>query len=556
MPHLTEDQVGGKKKAQKGSRYYTSGSGKQKVIHCNGCNENIPIKNNACINEELARFQQYLDEPVEYACPNNACPNKSTSLYVNQSLYRKFGQTSKEKQRYQCKNCHRTFSITPKASRQTLAYKNINIFMLLMNHVPFRRILEIEDIKFQTLYDKIDYIENRCIKYLQHKEIEFFQNNKLERLYLGCDQQFFTLNWTSTYDKRNIILHAVATCDNDYRYCFGMNLNYDPNVNIDDVNSHAAEINENLVPAAYRLYSRIWTESDYWDELRKSYKSAKPKKKTLLESQVHEKYREALERDDIEAPRDIFEECKLPQKGAQIHCEYTLYGHFFLLQRLLRNVEKVRFFLDQDSGMRAACISAFADRILNRTCDAFYIKTNNDVSIHERKRINQQSLNLINSTMAEHGFASQFEAKKFLLGQAIEEAIPIGRWQDRWIKFPFSHAGELNKMACHLTDLHDYDLPHLINLYNKASIHSTDNYFQLTRRRIRLVERPLKTMAKTNQWNGYSAYNPQKTQQLLNIFRAYYNYCMPGKDKKTPAMRIGITKSKVKVKDILYFGSY
>jgi hypothetical protein len=31
--------------------------------------------------------------------------------------------------------------------------------------------------------------------------------------------------------------------------------------------------------------------------------------------------------------------------------------------REMRSVEKVRFFLDQDSGMRAACLSAFADRI-------------------------------------------------------------------------------------------------------------------------------------------------------------------------------------------------
>ena len=54
---------------------------------------------------------------------------------------------------------------------------------------------------------------------------------------------------------------------------------------------------------------------------------------------------------------------------------YThLYGHFLHLLTLFDSVEKVRFFLDQDSGMRAACLGAFAGRIKDRRCDAFYVR--------------------------------------------------------------------------------------------------------------------------------------------------------------------------------------
>ena len=42
----------------------------------------------------------------------------------------------------------------------------------------------------------------------------------------------------------------------------------------------------------------------------------------------------------------------------RIHAEYTLYGHFYL-KRLFGGIGKIRFFLDQDSGMRAACLAAF-----------------------------------------------------------------------------------------------------------------------------------------------------------------------------------------------------
>ena len=556
IPHLTKQEMAGRKKAPRGSRYGTSGSGRAKFINCRSCNENIPIKSNHAIADELYRFESYLETPIDGACQNIACDNKLLDIKTNPSLYRKFGSTNNSKQRYQCKNCKKTFSLTPKASRQIYSYKNKMIFKLLMNYVPFRRILEIADINFKTLYDKIDYIENRCLKFLQYKEREFFGKNILQMLYIGCDQQYFTLNWTNTYEKRNVILRAIASCDNKYRYCFGMHLNYDSGMDFKDAEINSEITKDYLHPPAYRTYARIWLERDYWEALRSSHKKATSKRKQLIESQVREKYLEALERDDIEAPQDAFEDCQLPHVGAQVHSEYTLHGHFFFLRRILANVEKIRFFLDQDSGMRAACIGAFFDRIQDRTCDAFYISTNNEVSIHERKRIHQKSAELIAATMSEQGLSSEYQARRYLLAKAIEESIPIGQWQDRWVKFPYSHAGELNKMVCHLTNYNDYDFEHLVNLFDMASTHSTDSYFQLTRRRIRLVERPLKTMANSNQWNGYSAYNPKITQQLLNIFRAYYNFCLKGQDGKTPAMRIGMAKAKIEVEDVLYRGSY
>jgi hypothetical protein len=34
---------------------------------------------------------------------------------------------------------------------------------------------------------------------------------------------------------------------------------------------------------------------------------------------------------------------------------------------------------------------------------------------------------------------------------------------------------------------------------------------------------------------GYSAYNPETIVKILGIFRTFYNYCLAGKDGKTPA---------------------
>jgi hypothetical protein len=46
-------------------------------------------------------------------------------------------------------------------------------------------------------------------------------------------------------------------------------------------------------------------------------------------------------------------------------------------------------------------------------------------------------------------------------------------------------------------------------------------------------------------WHGYAAYSPKVTQQVLQIFRTYYNYALIGEDVKAPAMRLGLAERPV-----------
>ena len=69
----------------------------------------------------------------------------------------------------------------------------------------------------------------------------------------------------------------------------------------------------------------------------------------------------------------------------QIHAEYTLYGHFFFLRQLFGGVEKLRFCLDQDSGMRAACLAAFQPEMKARTADAFYVRITKELTVNEKR---------------------------------------------------------------------------------------------------------------------------------------------------------------------------
>ncbi|MCX7180357.1 MAG: hypothetical protein NTX56_16885, partial [Proteobacteria bacterium] len=88
---------------------------------------------------------------------------------------------------------------------------------------------------------------------------------------------------------------------------------------------------------------------------------------------------------DSEAGDPLTIEDKLPKKGMLVHSEYTLHGHFLLLRKLLGSTDKVRFFLDQESGIRGACLGAFSDRILENRCDAFYVRIAKDLTVDEKR---------------------------------------------------------------------------------------------------------------------------------------------------------------------------
>lgn len=130
----------------------------------------------------------------------------------------------------------------------------------------------------------------------------------------------------------------------------------------------------------------------------------------------------------------------------------------------------------------------------------------------------------------------------------------IGKWSDRWLLHPFPSMSEPEKAICYLTDYGDYAADHLARLYSKASLHSIDRFFMQLRRRISLFERPITTSsAQGRSWYGYSPYNPEVAMKMLMIFRVFYNYVALGEDKKTPAMRLGLAKEKIKLDDLINF---
>jgi hypothetical protein len=114
-----------------------------------------------------------------------------------------------------------------------------------------------------------------------------------------------------------------------------------------------------------------------------------------------------------------------------------------------------------------------------------------------------------------------------------------------------------------LLDLDNADMDELVNRLEQASLHGVDNWFQIIRRHLNMLERPVTSGTNSRRWNAYAGYNPEWMVKLIEIKRVYFNYCMTDertlRSKKsqakpsTPAMRLGLTDRVFDATDFLSF---
>ena len=557
VPASSQKQPKGPGASTRGRDAYIIKGGKGNTLapffRCTHCDEVLPIKSNKAIDEETSRILSYLSEkPI--TCPNEYCGNHQIDVKAGKPYYQSFGKTKSGSQRYRCKLCRTTFAVTQPMKRQRKPHKNIQVFRLLVNKMPLKRTCEVADISMPTLYDKIDYIHRQCLAFAASRERKLLEGMPIRRLYIGVDRQDYLVNWSQTKDKRNVLMNAVGSADNTTGYVFGLHLNFEPSLDWVVVEHDAIQSGDYQRKRPFRKYARLWLQQDYLESLGRVSDKVYRFSADSLEREIESTYEEVISRDDVEVAETLDETVRLPAKGMQVHTEYTLYGHFFSLKRLFGGVEKVRFFLDQESGIRAACFSAFTEEIKQGACDAFYVRINKDLTIDERKRVMAESRKEWNALKRKHPDMSDSALKLMIIKERMKRVKTFGKWQDRWVSHPFPNISEPEKAVCYLTDTDKYDEDHMAWLYNKASLHAIDRFFMQARRRVSLLERPISTPSSMGRkWHGYSPYNPEGVIKMLDIFRVFYNFVEAGKDKATPAMRLGLSKGQVDMEDIIYY---
>lgn len=531
-------------------RYVLGQSQEGPFLKCSGCNETLPVKSNLAIVEELNRLLEYLEPLPPPSCPNPEC--SGSDQYINH------GKTAHGSTRYRCKTCKTTFS-TPLTSIQGQKRSEINktLMMALVNKVPLRRCCKIARISPGTLYDKIDFFYRQCRLFSGHRERGLANGLQPDRVYLSTDRQDYIVNWDNTKEKRNIVVSAVASVDRLTRYAFGVHTNFDPAVSWAKIAPEVTKNGDAVLWRAYRRYARLRLPLEPVPE---PPAEEQPRRRGRpLKADIEARYAEAKRRVDVENSLEEPLITMLPREGMLVHSDCTLYAHFFFLKRLLPNVGKFRFHMDQESGIRAACFAAFHKEVLEKRCDAFYVRIDKELTIHEKQRLLTQSkweLDEFRASDPKYAEMSDNSLRLAYLEEQLSNLVPIGPWRDRWLDYPFPDMAEPRKAVCHLTELGDraYDLQHLARLYYHSTLRPVDTFFMQIRRALNPLERGIPTSSSGRRiWSQYCPYNPGLVIKLLEIFRTVYNYVEQGEDDKTPAELLGLARGPVDIEDILYF---
>ena len=542
--------------------YTRHGANAATLMKCGACKAHMPIRSNSAVVEELERLSAHMRGGPAASCPNEECDNFGSPV-TEAGLYVRFGRTKAGTPRWRCNACKKTFSEGgAPLLRQRMAHKNRDVFALLVNKSPIRRIAEVTGLNPKSVYGKISFIHRQCQAFAGDRELRLLHGMPLPKMYIAVDRQAHSVNWSNRKDRRNVVLSAIASADLESGYVFGFHLNFDPSLNPDEVEDEAAAIGDAAKFEPYRKFARVWLAHDYNAAVattvalreKRLAKGSKPTQADRLSMEIAETYEAAQMRTDVEASETKTTDQALPALGMQVREQYTMHGHFQFLAAMLQGAEKVRVYMDQDSGIRAAFLAAFADRVKDRTADGWYVSVLKETTIHDKERAVQRAKARLRDAASDHPGLTNDELLVEMMKEEMRRATAVGQYGDQWLENPMPNMSEPAKKVSWLTNLGDYDEEHTARLYLRASLHAVDRFFMQARRRLSLAERSIVTASKDRRvWHGYSAYRPENLAKVLEIFRVFYNYCKVGDDKKTPAMRLGLAKGPVRLEYVLYF---
>lgn len=511
---------------------------------CGLCKESFPLKSNLAVAEEMARLSAYLAPIPELGCPDQECAHWGKAVSTHPKLYQGFGSTSAGSRRFRCKHCTKLFSIpTSSTPRQKRPDVNALVYRLLINKMPMRRICETAGIGPQTLYTKLEFIAERARAFAREQESQLLRGKALPPLLLSTDRQDYLLNWGTSADRRNTRLHGVGTADNRSSYVFGMHLDYDSRLDPGDIELAALECDDYGILPPFRTFARLWLKRDWNSQQmiqRRRYGAAK--KRGIAVAELDE---------EVQSPKWGGDDTKLPGRGMKVRDDYSVFGHLHLIAQLTAGSPHVALYMDLDPGLRAAAHTAFREKILEGRADTFQVRINKDMTIDTKSLAVAQAKQRMARFARERGI-EQAAASRCFLEEHLSRRGFVERWQDRWVDHPSPDQGEPEKSLLHLTDRPDLTDARRADLHLWGSLHGIDRFFMVLRRRQSLLERPISSASSSGRtFMGNNPYRPWVVEAVLDLLRVSYNFHHVGKDKKTPAQRLGLADRGYALEDIL-----
>lgn len=264
---------------------------------------------------------------------------------------------------------------------------------------------------------------------------------------------------------------------------------------------------------------------------------------------------------DLEEAADAMHgDRQLPARGSMVHIDILQYAHFLYLRRLLGPaIEKITFCVDNDAGLIAACIAASADLFASRAAECAVVTFRKDATIDEKRAEVAEGKALLDAHCASMPLFPRLMVADLVFGNDLRRGIGrTGTVQEEYlgendVPYPFVNMAEPGKKIRLVAGGLTMDWPRIAKTYRRASLHPVDRVFMLCRRRISGFERGFASPRRGRRiWNQYAYYDPTQIEKLGQIFRFYYNFMLRGEDQKTPAMRLGLARGQVYMRDVFH----
>ena len=526
---------------------------------CTLCNSSTVLMNNRAYYLESRRVRD-LNKFTEPSCPNVECSSHEHGIYSSPEFYKKNGFTRKPRQfattfksrgtkgskpktevefsvlpgsqRYRCKSCGKNFSVALDPQQRHYR-RDINepLFLDLMGKSVLNRSMKKWDINPQTIYDKIDFYYQQALAFSRYHETVSLPSaisNKM--LILSCDRQQYLSNWNDAEVPSPTAIMNTSTVDNISGYIFDSTINF-------DFQSDAAAIY-------------------YEHERKKEYE----KERYFQRYAQYVLHQSQLQVDEDDSATDVI--LNLPHKGLLVHQTYSIFAHFERIRGLVEACPRVLYLMDRDSGFSTGFASVFAERIKKQTVEAYLLNSNTN-----------NSSSLLDKATSE-ALKSRMKIMQDKYPNESDSDIWKRMWSEQFLR-PITTAGTRSEWVLNPNPNASFDALSPITIPTRGSVrrcmdnledislHGVDNWFQILRRTVNMLERPITSATNSKRWNAYAGYNPSWMAKLIEIARVYRNFCVTNEDylkrhriyaePTTPAERLGLSTRAYDPSDILGF---
>ena len=546
----------------------STAKGQEPAIECKACKGKGAIRSNAAIAEEIERIADYA-RPLEhrFACKTEGCANFGLSIDEHRDRYLRRGYYKTPKNRYyQCKGCLRRVLVSRKAPRihaknQALA---ADVFSRIANKSPMRRTVEGAGLNScKDYYTTFDFIHRRCREMNGAVTRAFLTGARRlpAAMDIAIDSQSLMVNWPRKVQRRTVEMTSCCSVDVGSRFVLELDVNHDPRFDPFDVNHESAELGDMTRKEAFRKYARFWLAGDEMRSGRTGQRRMGREAAEQAVGDIQEAFRAANAYEDVAEMEIVPGQGPLRdhmlRSGMLVKTGYRTLGHMFVLREILKGagVERLQLCMDQHLSTIASFMCAFQEQVADGSAQGFLVRYAKDCPIDERNRIFQETDKRMRRFARARGLEGMTDEElgfEMILASLRAEGLP----ESGWLPHPVPTAQEPGKQVRWITENADMELDDKARLYLTASVAQVDNVFQLTRRFLSALERPIDTASGRWQqvWYGYAPYNPDMVRKYLDVFRAVNNFVHTGVDGATPAMRLGFADRPLAYADLLWPG--